>query len=229
MSTSSTWSAARTTASGTVSRCGTPVIFSTTSLSDSRCWTLTGGDHVDAGVEQLLDVLPALLVPRAGDVGVRELVDERDLRAPGEHRVDVHLLERRAAVRQLGRGDDLQPVEQRGGLRPAVRLDERDHHVGAALRAAVPLAEHGVRLADPGGGAEVDPQVPASRPGGLAAVSPAVVVRHLRPVSCSACATSLVKHARQAANSTCHDGQPVLTGFMRRANALHARRPLTVR
>ena len=41
MSTSSTWSAARTTASGTVSRCGTPVIFPTTSLSDSRCCTFT--------------------------------------------------------------------------------------------------------------------------------------------------------------------------------------------
>jgi len=38
MSTSSTWSAALTTASGTVSRCPTPVIFATTSLSDSRCW-----------------------------------------------------------------------------------------------------------------------------------------------------------------------------------------------
>ncbi len=41
MSTSSTWSAARTMASGTVSRCGTPVIFCTTSFSDSRCWMLT--------------------------------------------------------------------------------------------------------------------------------------------------------------------------------------------
>ena len=41
MSTSSTWSAARTTASGTVSRCLTPVICSTTSFTDSRCWTLT--------------------------------------------------------------------------------------------------------------------------------------------------------------------------------------------
>ena len=41
MSTSSTSSAARTMASGTVSRCGTPVIFWTTSFSDSRCWMLT--------------------------------------------------------------------------------------------------------------------------------------------------------------------------------------------
>jgi hypothetical protein len=41
MSTSSTCSAVRTTWSGTVSRCGTPVIVWTTSLSDSRCWMLT--------------------------------------------------------------------------------------------------------------------------------------------------------------------------------------------
>ena len=41
MSTSSIWSARRTTASGIVSRCLMPVICSTTSLSDSRCWMLS--------------------------------------------------------------------------------------------------------------------------------------------------------------------------------------------
>ena len=41
MSTSSTWSARRTTSSGTVSRCATPVISCTTSLSDSGCWMFT--------------------------------------------------------------------------------------------------------------------------------------------------------------------------------------------
>ena len=41
MSTSWIWSAVRTTSSGTVSRCRTPVIRSTSSLSDSRCWMLT--------------------------------------------------------------------------------------------------------------------------------------------------------------------------------------------
>ena len=51
------------------------------------------GRHVDAGVEQLLDVLPALGVPRAGRVGVGELVDEHDLGLAGEHRVEVHLVE----------------------------------------------------------------------------------------------------------------------------------------
>ncbi len=41
MSTSSSWSAARTTASGTVSRCVTPVMRSITSFNDSRCWMFT--------------------------------------------------------------------------------------------------------------------------------------------------------------------------------------------
>jgi hypothetical protein len=36
-----------------------------------------GGEHVDAGVEQLLHVLPALGVARARRVGVRELVDQQ--------------------------------------------------------------------------------------------------------------------------------------------------------
>ena len=43
-------------------------------------------DHVDAGIEQLLDVLPTLLVLRAGGVGVRVLVDQHDLRAAGQDR-----------------------------------------------------------------------------------------------------------------------------------------------
>ena len=45
----------------------------------------------------------------------------------------------------------------RGGVRSAVGLDEADDDVGAALGAAVALAEHRVGLADPGGRTEVDP------------------------------------------------------------------------
>ena len=123
-----------------------------------------GGDHVDAGVEQFFDVLPALLVTRPGHVGVRELVDQRDLRVAGQHGVEVHLLERRPAVGHPLARDDLHAVEQRLGVRAAVRLGEGDHHVGAALGPAVALAQHGEGLADPGGGAEVDAEEAALRP-----------------------------------------------------------------
>jgi len=122
------------------------------------------GDDLDAGLEQFLDVLPALLVPGSGHVAVRELVDQRDFRRPREHAVDVHLLEGGAAVGQSRPRHDLQACQLVGGVLPAVRLHERHHHVGAALPPAVTLAEHGERLADPGGGAEVDPQLPP-RPG----------------------------------------------------------------
>ena len=135
-----------------------------------------GGDHVDPGVEHLLDVLPALLVARAGNVGVRQLVHQRDFRVAGEHRVQVHLFERRAAVLQLGPGDDFQAVEQRDGLRAPVRLGEPHHDVGAALGAAVPLAEHGVGLAHPGRGSQVNPQMtrgPGRAPERAATVGPA--------------------------------------------------------
>src|SRR5204863_8438920 len=49
-----------------------------------------GGDHVDAGLEQLVDVLPALGVTAAGNVAVGQLVDEDDLGAAGQDGVDVH-------------------------------------------------------------------------------------------------------------------------------------------
>ena len=55
-------------------------------------------DHVDPGIEQLVDVLPALLVARARHVGVGELVDQRDGGVAGQHAVEVHLLEARATV-----------------------------------------------------------------------------------------------------------------------------------
>jgi hypothetical protein len=121
-----------------------------------------GGDDVDARPQQLLHVLPALLVGRAGHVGVRQFVHECDLRLAGEHRGEVHLLERGAAIGQRGPGDHLQAVDQRGGLRAAVCLHEGDDHVGAALGAPVPLAEHRVRLADACRAAEVDPEVTRS-------------------------------------------------------------------
>ena len=134
-----------------------------------------GGDHVDAGVEQLLDVLPALLVTRSGHVGVRELVDQGDLRVTGQHSVEVHLLEPGPPVgHQLPR-DRLQAVDQRLGVRAPVRLGEGDHHFRAALGPPVALAQHGEGFADPRGSAQVDPEeaplgplcLLISRPGGI--------------------------------------------------------------
>ena len=102
-----------------------------------------GGVDVDAGGEQLLDVLPALGVARAGDVGVGQLVDQQQGRVAGERRVEVELLERRAPVLELPAGQDCSsPSSRRAGLRPAVGLHDADHDVEAvrALRRGRPRA-----------------------------------------------------------------------------------------
>lgn len=119
------------------------------------------GQHVDARVEQFLDVLPALVVPRAGHVRVCQLVDHSDLRPAGQHRVQVHLGELGAPVGHRAAGHLLQFADHGGGLLPAVGLHEADHHVGAARGSPLGLLQHGVRLADARGGSEVDAQFSA--------------------------------------------------------------------
>ena len=104
------------------------------------------------------DVLPALGVARAGHVGVRELVDQRDRRLADEDGVEVHLLERRRRYSMRAAGDGLEVADLLGGAGPTVGLHEPDDDVGAALAAAAALVEHGEGLADAWGGAEVDAQ-----------------------------------------------------------------------
>ena len=79
-----------------------------------------GRDHADPGLEQLLDVLPALLVARAGYVGVRELVDERDLRPPSEHGIDVQFLELPVPVAELSAWDEFERPDLLGRLAATV-------------------------------------------------------------------------------------------------------------
>ncbi|BDH55998.1 hypothetical protein MTP03_09370 [Tsukamurella sp. PLM1] len=90
------------------------------------------GDHGDLGVEQLRDVLPALLVARTRGVRVRQLVDQRHRGVRRDHRVHVHLLEYRAAVLDAPAGDHLQSLDLRLRLRAAVRLHVPDHDRRAA-------------------------------------------------------------------------------------------------
>ena len=210
MSTISTWSAARTIASGTVSRCGTPVIFSTTSLRDSRCWMLTAEiTSIPASSSSSMSCQrfslrePGTLV--CANSSTRAISGRRASTASRSISSKA-----RAAVLQPGPGDGFQAVEQRDGLRARVRLGEPHDDVGATLGAAVPLAEHGVGLAHPGRGSQVNPQMTTPRPGpggagstrarirpaepppsppGLPgpppppAPQPAVTVSHVRPVS----------------------------------------------
>ena len=124
-----------------------------------------GGVDVDAGGEQLLDVLPALGVAGAGGVGVRQLVDQQQRGMAGEGAVEVELLEDRAAIVERLPGQDLQALEQAGRLRAAVGLDDPDRDVEAFRALGARRLEHREGLPHAGGGAEEDLELPAPGPG----------------------------------------------------------------
>jgi hypothetical protein len=92
---------------------------------------------------------------------VWELVDEHALGTSGDDRVDVHLLERRAPVHQRPPRHHLKVADRLGRQGSVVRLDEADDDITPASPRSPALVEHGERLADPRGGAEVDAQVAA--------------------------------------------------------------------
>ena len=119
------------------------------------------GEHADAGVHHLFDVLPPLRVAATESVGVSELVDDDDLRASGEERGDVEFGKGVPVVAHLSSGLNLQPCKLLGRVGAAVGLHQSDDHVGSPGEPAVRLAEGGVGLSDARRGAEVDAQDPA--------------------------------------------------------------------
>ena len=92
--------------------------------------------HVDAGVEQHVHVLPALAALRAGHVGVREFVDQADLRLAPQDGLRIHLLERGAAILDRAPRHHFQAFGLGDGVLAAVRLEVADDHVDALARAA---------------------------------------------------------------------------------------------
>jgi hypothetical protein len=90
----------------------------------------------------------------AGRIGVGEFVDQRQLRAALDQRVEIHLLENLVLVIEPLARQDFEAVEQRFGLRPAVGLDHADHDIDAGPQPGMRALQHLIGLADPGGGAQ---------------------------------------------------------------------------
>ena len=120
-----------------------------------------GGEDVNAGIEQFDDILVALGVAGAGDVGVGQFIHQRQLRVAGQQGVQVHFLQHHAAILGLAPRDDGQPGDQGVGLLPSVRLDIADDDVAPLALGALGGAEHGVGLADTGGHAKEDLELAA--------------------------------------------------------------------
>ena len=86
---------------------------------------------VDARAEKLIDVLPALGMTRAGRVGVRQLIDQKECRSSSERCVEIEFVDRRTLDIEHQRWKLLEALEHCSGFGAAVRLQQPDHDVGA--------------------------------------------------------------------------------------------------
>ncbi len=122
------------------------------------------GVDIDAGREQLLDILPAFWMARSRNVGMRQLVDQEHGRSTPEGRIEVEFPERSAGVSDRFERKDLQPFEQGRRLAPFMGLDDPHHHIEPLLTQLSRGRQHGVGLTDPGTGAEEDFELAPSGP-----------------------------------------------------------------
>ena len=111
-------------------------------------------ENIDAGGNYLLDIKIALGMPAAGGVGVGEFVDQNQLRAPLEDRIEIHLGKDVTLVFDLLPRDDLEAFKQCLGLAPAVRLDDADDNIDAFSPLGLSRQQHLIGLADARRGAE---------------------------------------------------------------------------
>ena len=112
------------------------------------------GVDVDAGGDQFLDIHVAFGMPAARRVAVCQLIDQGELRAARQQRVEVHLRQRVAAVFDRAARHDLEAVEEAFGLGTPVGLHDADDDIDTFLEARACGGEHLVGLADAGRGAE---------------------------------------------------------------------------
>ena len=116
---------------------------------------------VDARLQQLLHVLPALGVARTFDIGVREFIDQQHRGLACQRGVQVEFLQRVTAVRHVTQRQLRQSREQFRGFDASVGFHHANQQVCPGPEVTLCGAEHGVGLADAGTGAEVDAQLPA--------------------------------------------------------------------
>ena len=126
------------------------------------------GEDVNARIEQFRHILPAFGMTRAGRVGVREFVHERELRAAREHRIEIHFSERDAAMVELLPRNLRQAGGKRVGFLAPMCLDVANDNIAPSLQFAMRGLQHGVGFADAGAHAEKNLQPSAFHSGFLA-------------------------------------------------------------
>ena len=127
------------------------------------CWMLIAVMTLMLLDDQLVDILEALLVPGSRDIGVRELIDDRDIGLARDDRVEVHLVLRGAAIVDGAPRNDLEVANFGHRVGAVVRFHETDDHVDPLGAQLMRLLQHLVGFSYPRGGADIDLQPPFER------------------------------------------------------------------
>ena len=119
---------------------------------------------IDAGGEQLLDVLPALGMAAVGRVGVSEFVNDDQFRLARERGVEIEFVDFAAVVFDLAPRQDFESINERARLGAAMSLHKPNDDVDVFVLQAPRVLQHCVSLADAGRGAEEHLQAAGSLP-----------------------------------------------------------------
>src|SRR5262249_15154542 len=101
----------------------------------------------DSCIQDDNNVFPALPSRRAWNVGVRQLVDQADLRLAPKNGVAVHFLESAATIFQLLAGNRLETFGFGDGVLASMFLEIADHDVDALLLEFLAFLQHPVGFA----------------------------------------------------------------------------------
>ena len=107
------------------------------------------GPDVDAGLEQLCHVLPALGVAAAGRVGVGEFVDQEETGFARQRAIHIELFEHLAAIGDGAAWQDGQFGDLLLGAGAAVGFDDADQNVAAGCKQRTRRGQHLPGFANP--------------------------------------------------------------------------------
>ena len=126
-----------------------------------------GGKDVNARLQQLVDILPALRMAGAGSVGVGQLVHQDQRRTPGQRPVEVELCQTPPPMVNGVERQDRQVFQHRRCLLTAMGLNHTRHDIQPLRPQPLRLGEHGEGFSHPRAGPEKDLQLAAMRAAGL--------------------------------------------------------------
>lgn len=109
---------------------------------------IQGGNDIDSGSEDFLDVFIALAVLAAGNIGVGKFVHENDLRITGKNGVDVHFFKFGALVEDLAARNVLKLGHEFLDPLAPMGFDNADDDIFATAVATDGLAQHAESLAN---------------------------------------------------------------------------------